>query len=176
MIIVEKLTPENFNVHSLDDFSRYQVVTECWRQVDGEWKLRPIPFIEDWDLEKRRQIAGAIAGNLDGDMVDFGAFHGSRLVGYITLGTQPLGSQGQYRQVVEFQVSREHRGMGVGRQLFARLCGEARGMGAEKLYISAHSSKESQAAYRALGCTHAQEIIPAIAEEEPCDVQMEYVL
>ena len=27
MIIVEKLTPENFNVHSLDDFSRYQVVT-----------------------------------------------------------------------------------------------------------------------------------------------------
>ena len=176
MITVEKLTPENFNSYSLDDFSRHQVVTECWRQVDGEWNLYPIAFTEDWDLEKRRQIAGAIAGNLDGDMVDFGAFHGSRLVGYITLGTQALGSRGQYRQLVEFEVSQEHRGMGVGRQLFTRLCGEARGMGAEKLYISAHSSKESQAAYRALGCTHAQEIIPTIAEEEPCDVQMEYVL
>ena len=159
MITVEKLTPENFNSHSLDDFSRHQVVTECWRQVDGEWNLYPIAFTEDWDLEKRRQIAGTIAGNLDGDMVDFGAFDGSRLVGYITLGTQALGSRGQYRQLVEFEVSQEHRGMG-----------------AEKLYISAHSSKESQAAYRALGCTHAREIIPAIAEEEPCDVQMEYVL
>ena len=100
----------------------------------------------------------------------------NQLVGYITLGAQALGSRGQYRQVVDFQVSQEHRGMGVGRQLFTRLCSEAKSAGIPKLYISAHSSKESQAAYRALGCTHAQEIIPAIAEEEPCDVQMEYVL
>lgn len=66
--------------------------------------------------------------------------------------------------------------MGVGRQLFTRLCAEARRIGAEKLYISAHSSRESQAAYRKLGCVHAEEIIPAIAQEEPWDVQLEYVL
>ena len=47
---------------------------------------------------------------------------------------------------------------------------------AEKLYISAHSSKESQAAYRALGCVHAEEINAKLAQEEPCDVQMEYRL
>lgn len=170
------MTPENFNAQSLDDFSRHQVVTECWRKVDGQWGLYPIAFTEDWDLKKRREIAGNIAGNLGGDMVDFGAFEGQRLVGYITLGTQALGSRGQYRQLVEFEVSEEHRSMGVGRQLFARLCSEARRIGAEKLYISAHSSKESQAAYRRLGCVHAEEIIPAIAEEEPCDVQMEYTL
>lgn len=39
-----------------------------------------------------------------------------------------------------------------------------------------HSSKESQAAYRALGCVHAGEIDPARAAKEPCDVQMEYDL
>lgn len=33
-----------------------------------------------------------------------------------------------------------------------------------------------QAAYKALGCVHAEEIIPWIADEEPFDVQMEYVL
>lgn len=176
MITVEKLTPENFNSHSLDDFSRHQVVTECWRKVDGAWNLYPIAFTEDWDLEKRRQIAGVIAGNLDGDMVDFGAFDGSRLVGYITLGTQALGSRGQYRQLVEFEVSQEHRGMGVGRQLFTRLCAEARRIGAEKLYISAHSSRETQAAYRALGCTLAQEINETLTAEEPFDVQLEYTL
>ena len=46
----------------------------------------------------------------------------------------------------------------------------------EGLYISAHSSMESQAAYRALGCVHAQEINAALAQVEPCDVQMEYLL
>ena len=46
----------------------------------------------------------------------------------------------------------------------------------DKLYISAHSSKESQAAYKAIGCVHAEEINQKLAEEEPCDVQLEYVL
>ena len=176
MVTIEKLTKDNFSEHSLDEFSRHQVVTECWRCVQGQWQLQPIAFTEDWSLEKRQGMAKTIAENLDGDMLDFGAFDHGRLVGYITLGTEILGSRGQYRQVVEFQVSEEHRGMGIGRQLFTRLCEEARKIGAEKLYISTHSSKESHAAYRKLGCVHAEEIIPAIAEEEPCDVQMEYVL
>ena len=52
----------------------------------------------------------------------------------------------------------------------------ARSLGVEKLYISAHSSKESQAAYRALGCVLAQEVDAKRAANEPCDVQMEYDL
>lgn len=59
---------------------------------------------------------------------------------------------------------------------FYQACEEARRLGADKLYISAHSSKENQAAYKALGCVHAKEINPKLAEEEPCDVQLEYVL
>ena len=61
-------------------------------------------------------------------------------------------------------------------KLFEKAAGVAREYGAKKLYISAHSSKESQAAYKALGCVHAEEIIPWIADEEPFDVQLEYVL
>ena len=66
--------------------------------------------------------------------------------------------------------------MGVGRKLFEKALRVGREYGAKKLYISAHSSKESQAAYKALGCVHAEEIIPWIADEEPFDVQLEYVL
>lgn len=79
-------------------------------------------------------------------------------------------------QLVTFQASEPFRGMGVGRKLFEKAAGATKGHGAKKLYISAHSSKESQAAYKALGCVHAEEIIPWIADEEPFDVQMEYVL
>ncbi|WP_155988230.1 hypothetical protein [Oribacterium sp. P6A1] len=44
------------------------------------------------------------------------------------------------------------------------------------IILVTHSSKESQAAYKALGCVHAEEIIPWIADEEPFDVQLEFVL
>ena len=56
------------------------------------------------------------------------------------------------------------------------VCEEARRLGADKLYISAHSSKESQAAYRALGCTRAEEVNAELAAAEPFDIQMEYSL
>lgn len=175
-IRIERLTEDNFNQYSLDDFVRHQVVTECWRKVDGEWKLLPIAFIEDWDLNKRRKEAALIAGNLHGNMIDYGAFHDKKVLGYITVGTEKIGTKGQYIQLVTFQVSEPYRGMGVGRKLFERACDIARKYGAGKLYISAHSSKESQAAYKALGCVHTAEIIPWIAEDEPCDVQLEYDL
>ena len=55
-------------------------------------------------------------------------------------------------------------------------CQGARELGASRLYISAHSAKESMAAYRALGCVEAEEINWTLAKKEPCDVQLEYRL
>lgn len=175
-IKIARLTENNFNANSLDDFVRHQEVKECWRYEDGRWVLKPIAFTEEWSLEQCRMIAGNIAGNLHGSMIDFGAFDGDKLAGYITVGTERIGSRKQYVQLVEFEVSAPYRGRKIGRRLFAEAVKAARATGAEKLYISAHSSKESQAAYRALGCVNAEEMISFIAEEEPCDVQMEYRL
>ena len=172
----ERLTRQNFTECALDTFVRHQEVTKCWRRVDGEWRLLPIRFTEEWDVQECRRIAGDIAGKLDAGIVGYGAFEEGAVVGYITIGTARFGSRGQYVQLAEFEVSEEHRGMKIGKRLFELGCGAARALGAERLYISAHSSMESQAAYRALGCVHAQEINEALAQAEPCDVQMEYVL
>ena len=172
----EKLTKQNFNEHSLDTFVRHQDVTQCWRNVDGEWKLLPIQFTEEWDLEKCRSIAKNITENLDKGIVGYGAFEDGIVAGYITIGTCFLGSRKQYVQLVEYEVSKPYRGKKIGKKLFELACEEARKMNVEKLYISAHSSKESQAAYKALGCVHAEEINTKLAEEEPCDIQMEYKL
>ena len=58
-----------------------------------------------------------------------------------------------------------------------RLAAEAaRKLGAQKLYISAHSAEETQAFYHALGCVEALEYNAALVEAEPCDCQMELVL
>ena len=149
---------------------------ECWRKVDGQWVLLPIAFVEEWSLEKCREEAAEIIRHQHGKMVDYGAFQGENLLGYITIGTERIGTEKQYVQLVSFQVSEPFRGMGVGRKLFEKAIETAKEYGAKKLYISAHSSKESQAAYQALGYVHAVEIIPWIAEEEPYDVPLEYPL
>ena len=47
---------------------------------------------------------------------------------------------------------------------------------ASKLYISAHSARESIAAYRKYGCINAEEINEALAEKEPCGLQLEFQL
>jgi len=175
-IRIELLKENNFNENSLDEFQRHQVVTECWRNVDGEWKLLPIAFVEDWSKEKCHEIATNMANNLHGDIVDFGAFDGEKVVGYVSVSKKLIGSNNQYVQLVEFQVSEPYRGKGIGKMLFQKAIIVAKSAKAEKLYISTHSSKESHAAYCALGCVHAKEIIKSIADEEPCDVQMEYEL
>ena len=87
-----------------------------------------------------------------------------------------FGNTAKYVELVCFQVSEPYRGKKIGKTLFYRACEEAKRLGADKLYISAHSSKESQAAYKAIGCIHAEKINQKLVEEEPCDVQLEYTL
>lgn len=171
-----RLTPENFGLHSLDSFIRRQEVAECWRFVEGEWKLLPVVYVEDWDISQRRERAAAILERLGEGGFAYGAFYGNDLVGFALCCPKAFGSRGQYLDLEEFHVSEPFRGRGIGGALFRLAAKEAKARGAEKLYISAHSAKETMAAYGKLGCVLALEINRELAEKEPCDVQMEYVL
>ncbi len=171
-----RLDDSNFNGRSLDFFVRHQTVTECWRKTDGDWKLVPILFEENWSLEQCREIAEDVSLHMNLDQTGFGAFIGERIVGFATVSHHIFGATARYAELVCFQISEEYRRQGIGRKLFSMACEEARRLGAEKLYISSHSSKESQAAYRALGCTPAEEINARLVAEEPFDVQLEYRL
>lgn len=143
--------------------------------MDGEWQLLPIAFNEDWDVLRLRAEAADILRAIADGLPVVGAFDGEKLVGFAQLGER-LGSRGQYIELVSYHVSAPYRGKGIGRRLFTAICDAARSLGAEKLYISAHSSRESQEVYRTLGCVLAQEVDAMRAANEPCDVQMEYEL
>lgn len=145
----EKLNKSNFNAYSLDNFVRRQQVTECWRKVEGAWQLQPNVFVDDWSLEQRREIATDVALHMEDDQT------------------------ATYLELVCFQVSEPYRGKGIGKNLFSQICNRAKDLGAQKLYISGHSAKESQSVYKALGCVHAVEINQQIADGEPFDVQLE---
>ncbi len=170
------LTAEQFTPRSLDGFIRRQHVTRCWRRVDGALVLCPAEYIDDWTLEERHQFALEILTTLRDGGAAFGAFSGGSVVGFAAVAGQRLGSRKQYADLSLFYVSEPFRGRGIGKKLFRISCGTARGMGAERLYISAHSAQEVIAAYRALGCVEAEEPDPHHAAAEPCDVQMERLL
>ena len=171
-----RLDNNYFTGHSLDDFVRHQTVTECWRKTDNDWKLVPNVYEENWSREQCRKMAEEAVHYINLDQTGFGAFDGERVIGFVTVSHRIFGGSARYVQLVCFQISEEYRGQGIGRKLFSLACEEARKLGADKLYISAHSSKESQAAYRALGCSFAEEINEELAAAEPFDVQMEYRL
>ncbi len=171
-----RLDNNNFTGRSLDDYVRHQTVTECWRKTGNGWKLVPNVYEQNWSQTECREIAQEVASGINLDQTSFGAFDGGRIIGFATVSHRVFGAAAKYVQLVCLQVSEEYRRQGVGRKLFSMACEEARRLGAEKLYISANSSKESQAAYRALGCGFAEEINAELAAAEPFDVQMEYRL
>jgi len=103
------------------------------------------------------------------DYITYVAFENDKVVGFIGLLRQ---LNGPYMILDMMQVSSECRGQGVGRQLFELGKAEARKAGAEALYISACSSEETIAFYRAMGSDLASNPIKEIDEEEPCDLQM----
>ncbi|MEE3406040.1 MAG: GNAT family N-acetyltransferase [Acutalibacteraceae bacterium] len=152
------------------------MVTECWRKTGGEWKLVPNIYEENWSQVQCREIAEDVVHHISLDQTGFGAFDGTRIIGFATVSHHVFGATARYAELVCFQISEEYRRQGIGKKLFSMVCEEARRLGADKLYISAHSSKESQAAYRALGCTPAEEVNEGLAAAEPYDVQMEYKL
>ena len=171
------LTENNFNENSLDDFLRHQEVKECWRKnSNNEYVLVPNEYVEDWDLNKRKEAAREILKQIGGKGFAYGAFYEGKVVGYILISNEFFGSSNQYMELLLYHVSEPYRRRGIGKILFELACKTAKEVGAKKLYISAHSSKESQVAYRKLGCIEATEINQVIAENEPYDVQMEFVL
>ncbi len=175
-ISYKRLTKDNFCENSLDNFIRYQEVKECWRKIAGKYRLVPHAFVEHWDQEECREQARLILQETAHSGVAYGAFCDSEVIGFCMLSGGLFGSNSQYMDLHLLYVSEPFRNRGIGRTLFRLACDAAREAGAKKLYISAHSSRESQAAYRSFGCIEAVEINQRLAENEPFDVQMEYVI
>ena len=166
MIKIELLSETNFCIKSLDFYSRKQEVNKVYRKIDGDLTMVECKYTEDWDINKKRSVAKKISGE---DYITYLALKDYKVVGFISL-LRKLN--GPYMILDMMQVSSECRGLGIGRQLFEAGKEEARKNGADALYISACSSEETVAFYRAMGSELADNPIKKFAEEEPFDLQM----
>lgn len=166
MIKIELITDKNFNEHSLDEYERKQEVKRVYRKAGDEYVLTELPYTEDWDAEKKRSVARDI---LSPEYISYAAFDEDIVAGFISLKKQLWG---EYMILDVIQVSAQYRGKGIGRRLFEHGIAEAKSAGAKALYISACSSEETIAFYRAMGAELADEPIREIVEEEPFDLQL----
>ena len=166
MTKIELLSKTNFSIESLDSYNRKQDVNKVYRRIDGDYTLVECKYTENWDLNKKRSVAKQISND---EYITYIALEDDRVVGFIGLLRQ---LNGPYMILDMMQVSSECRGQGIGRRLFEAGKDEARKNGAEALYISACSSEETIAFYRAMGSDLARNPIKEIAEEEPFDLQM----
>ena len=166
MIRTELLNNENFNEYSLDSYERRQNVKKVYRRTDGIYKLVDLPYTEDWTLEEKREKVKMLS---DSKYITYLALDGSRIVGFIGL---PKTLVDGYMILDMIHVSAQYRGHGTGRKLFELGKAAARKAGAKALYISACSSEETIAFYKAMGAVLAENPIKSIAEKEPYDLQM----
>ncbi|MGN0603195.1 MAG: GNAT family N-acetyltransferase [Oscillospiraceae bacterium] len=166
MIRIEIISERNFSEASLDSYVRTQDVKRVYRKTDGEYSLVEMPYIEDWSLEKKREVARDIVSN---DYISYAALDEEKVVGFIGLKKQLVDG---YMILDMMHVSAECRGKGIGRKLFEIGKQEAKKRGAKALYISACSSEETIAFYTAMGAKLTDTPIKEMADEEPFDLQM----
>ena len=175
-IIYRKLTEDEITKELFTEFVRYQKVTRCWRKIDGEWTIKDIEFIDDWSNEEYSFLVECLKNTSRTGGLVMGAFQNDKLKGFASVESEPLGSDKEYLDLSSLHVSEDMRGKGIGKVLFGIATTWAGEEEAKKLYISAHSSVETQAFYRVLGCVEAEEYNQDHVDREPYDCQLEYLL
>ena len=173
----KELALADINDNLLDEFNRYQKVTRLWVKTDEGWTLTDGDYTVDWDKEKKDSLIDFFADLIkEGRGHIFGAYFNKNIAGFAVLMNENFGTRGQYIQLKFLHVSLDYRHKGIGKKLFELCVKKAREMGSEKIYISANDSEATQQFYLGLGCKDAEEINQKMADEEPYDRQMEYIV
>ncbi|MDO5541385.1 MAG: GNAT family N-acetyltransferase [Eubacteriales bacterium] len=166
MIKIELLSKNNFTESSLDSYVRKQDVKRVYRKEEGKNILVDMPYVEDWTLERKRQVAKSLSSD---ECISYIVRNEDCVVGFVGLIKQLAND---YMILDMMHVSAEYRGKGLGRKLFELGKKEAEKAGAKALYISACSSEETIAFYKAMGAVVTKNTIKQLEEAEPYDLQM----
>lgn len=174
---VYPLHADNLTMALFDGFQRTQAVTHCWQRGAEGWILREVhPYTEEWQAAEYTKLIGLLQATCQSGGAVFGYFQSRRLVGFASLaGTFAEGCV-RCLQMTSLHVSRDCRNRKIGRRLFAAVASAARARRAEKLYLSAHPSAETQSFYQAVGCVDATEPLSRLPLQGSGDRRLEYVL
>ena len=165
---------ERDGIRKLNEIDRYEIVEEVYYFRDGKLVLEK-EYREIIGISDISEVIEDYIEDYDGGGTFIGAFDGEKLVGLSGIGGKLIGENKDIIQLTSLWVSNKYRKKGIGRQLISMLKEKARQSGAEKLYVSAASSKNTVDFYRGAGfdlTTPVKELF----EDEPKDIHMDMLL
>ena len=172
----KRLCAEEICLDRFCGFIRRQIVTKCWRKIEGNWVIREEPFVDDWSEADYQTLVCCLKHTACTGGFVYAALAEGMIKGFVSVEPGLFGGEHKYLDLSSIHVSEDMRHQGIGKQLFCAAKEWAKAQGDGILYISAHSAVESQAFYKAMGCREAQEYCQKHVEEEPYDCQLECVL
>jgi GNAT superfamily N-acetyltransferase len=153
---------------------RAEVVERVYGLGDGELVLRPGFFdIRRWPSGDQEHAAPELLASFDRGGACLGIFDGPRLIAAAVIDTRQLGPAGDLVQLSFLHVGRDHRGLGLGVELYEAAQTVAADFGAAGLYVSATPSEHTIDFYRRRGCRVTPLPDPELLALEPDDIHLE---
>jgi GNAT superfamily N-acetyltransferase len=168
------LAVEDVDRYCLKGFIRDQVTTHVMVLEDNRLVEKADDFSESWDEMKLNQISLYLKMCLQRGGVVLVIIKNHTVIGFGSI--EPTVHFDTYIQMPYLHISAPYRHKGYGKVLFLSLKTAAKKLGVEKLYISTHPDRDTQAFYRSVGCQLAKQVIPKIFDKEPRDIQLEVKL
>ena len=165
-------------VEKISEIDATHYIKNVWRMNEtiGEYELVEINWTDtelpngfDWHLKR-------LTKTLENGGCAFGCFTENKLIGYCAIDKDIFGVKEKYVLLDQLFVSNMQRGTGIGKHLFMMCVEQAKEFGAEKIFLCAGSAENTIAFYRKIGCVPVVERNEILYEEDPRDIQLEYVL
>lgn len=176
MFVFKELSPEDIQDDLLSSFNRFQETLQVLVKYQDKLIKKQDSFNDDWDQVKKAAVVQSLRICIQAEGVVIGVYQQSALIAFANVENKRFGKRNEYVELPYIHVSHDLRGSGIGKKLFEVCCEKAKLLGAEKLYIAAHPSVETQYFYERMGCTLASEINEQIFNKEPLDLQLERIL
>lgn len=176
MFNYKELSLQEVQENFLSTFNRYQETQQVLVKNNDQLIMKTDSFIDDWDDDKKLSVIQSLRACIQAGGSVIGVYHQLDLIAFANVESTRFGKHNVYVELPYIHVSYDFRGRGIGKRLFEVCCEKAKFLGAEKLYIAAHPSVETQRFYKQMGCTLANEINAQILNKEPLDLQMERLL
>lgn len=154
-----------------------QYIKNAWRKVDRELKLVEIDYLSnDW-ANGYDEHYNSLKNTIINGGYAFGVFNeNNKLLGFATINREVFGNKYKHVLLDQMFISLEYRNKGIGKKLFTLCADAAKSWNVDKIYICAGSAEETIAFYFAIGCKYAEEINKELYEDDPRDLQLEYIL
>ena len=169
------LTIDRIKPDMLSDFYYNQLITKQWIWNDLQWRITDTSVMRQWSMEKRKWIPQYLQQQIERGGTVVAAIVSDTIIGFGSIDGRLLGKTAKYANLTMLFVDDRWKRKGVGKKLFCELCKYAKGMMADKLFISAIPAVETIAFYNSMGCEDTMEIITEFVDTKQ-DRYLEFLL